>query len=265
MKKLLFVLTVLLTFCSCAKNYPQLVKDKAEQYKKEGKIILNQSNDSTGKEHYIVYADVKAQVIGVDTLGEKVKEIKLGKKKYKQLDLCVEEGIGLVAKFCEGTLQPKEYKVQANGQFLADGQPTSVKMYKDKYILVKWVDIDFINDVIFIDGEEDAYYQLFGTFATDDSGNLNVLVTTSLTFVLPDSWNEFVTDPYDHPDLYIDSDGGNLVCKTTVSPDGKILKQSDVAACDQIQIPTEAFSSWDMLIPYIYKIVARRMSLNLME
>ena len=141
MKKLLFILTVLLTFCSCAKNYPQLVKDKAEQYKKEGKIILNQSNDSTGKEHYIVYADVKAQVIGVDTLGEKVKEIKLGKKKYKQLDLCVEEGIGLVAKFCEGTLQPKEYKVQANGQFLADGQPTSVKMYKDKYILVKGVDI----------------------------------------------------------------------------------------------------------------------------
>lgn len=80
MKKLLFVLIVLLTFCSCAKNYPQLVKDKAEQYKKEGKIILNQSNDSTGKEHYIVYADVQNQVIGVDTLGDSVRVMHLGKK-----------------------------------------------------------------------------------------------------------------------------------------------------------------------------------------
>ena len=55
MKQLILVCLVLLTFCSCAKNYPQMVKDRVEQYQKEGKYVLGQSNDSTGKEHYVVY------------------------------------------------------------------------------------------------------------------------------------------------------------------------------------------------------------------
>lgn len=43
------------SFCSCAKNYPQMVKDRVEQYQNEGKVILSQSNDDTGRKHYVVY------------------------------------------------------------------------------------------------------------------------------------------------------------------------------------------------------------------
>ena len=87
-KKLLFLLiAAALVLCSCGKNYPKLVKQQVEKYMKEGKIILSQSNDSTGKEHYIVFADMKAQTIGVDTLGEKVQTINLSKILEKQIDV----------------------------------------------------------------------------------------------------------------------------------------------------------------------------------
>ena len=63
MKKLLLIGLVFFTFCSCAKNYPQMVKDRVEQYQEEGKYVLGQSNDSTGKEHYVVYIDDKQIVV----------------------------------------------------------------------------------------------------------------------------------------------------------------------------------------------------------
>lgn len=34
-------LIVLFAFCSCAKDYPQQVKDRVEQYQKEGKKVLS--------------------------------------------------------------------------------------------------------------------------------------------------------------------------------------------------------------------------------
>ena len=83
MKKLLLIGLVLFTFCSCAKNYPQMVKDRVEQYQKEGKYVLGQSNDSTGKEHYVVYIDDK-QIV-VDTLGDSLQVFPFGKMKYMKL------------------------------------------------------------------------------------------------------------------------------------------------------------------------------------
>lgn len=257
MKKLLFLGLVLLTFCSCGKNYPQMVKDKVEQYKKEGKIILNQSNDSTGKEHYIVYADVKSQTIGVDTLGEKAKEIKLGKKTFKKLTLHANEGAGLVAKFSVQEYdETKEYKLLKNGQLMAYNQPMDITVYKDKYIIIgKNKSDSFYPDAIFVNGEEDAYYQICGTFGTDEVGNLNVSAETWLRNAVPESWRHYIEDSYNHPELYIDINHGNIICKTTISPDGKIIKQSDVVVCDYLQIPVEVFSSWSTLKLYVYKIV----------
>lgn len=98
MKKMFLAFLALLMVCSCAKNYPEMVKDRVEQYKKEGKVILSQSNDETGKEHYIVYADAKSQVIGVDTLGKDVKEIHFGKKPYVSFEVKVDEMHGLKVK-----------------------------------------------------------------------------------------------------------------------------------------------------------------------
>ena len=78
MKKLpILLLAAVLALCSCSKSYQELVNEKVEQYKKDGKIILNKSDDPTGKEHYIVFADVEQQTIGVDTLGEEAQVIKL--------------------------------------------------------------------------------------------------------------------------------------------------------------------------------------------
>ena len=65
MKRLPFLLlAAVLAICSC-KNSQELINEKAEQYKKEGKIILNKSDYPTGKEHYIVFADVNEQTIGI--------------------------------------------------------------------------------------------------------------------------------------------------------------------------------------------------------
>ena len=44
-------------FASCAKDYPRLVKERVEQYRKEGKWILSFSKNATKEEHFIVYAD----------------------------------------------------------------------------------------------------------------------------------------------------------------------------------------------------------------
>lgn len=50
---------------SCAKDYNALFNERIAELNKEGKYILNQYNDSVGKEHYIVYID--ADKIVVDT------------------------------------------------------------------------------------------------------------------------------------------------------------------------------------------------------
>ena len=53
---------------SCGKDYNALFQERITELNKEGKYILNQYNDSVGKEHYIVYIDVDKIV--VDTLGD---------------------------------------------------------------------------------------------------------------------------------------------------------------------------------------------------
>lgn len=138
MKKLpILLLAALLTLCSCSKSYQELVNEKVEQYKKEGKIILNKSDDPTGKEHYIVFADAKQQTIGVDTLGEKALVINIPKLKHKQL----------MVPYCQDyepftTISPylDEYtklRITKNGEFEDnDGGLWNTKCYKNKYLIL---------------------------------------------------------------------------------------------------------------------------------
>lgn len=65
---------------SCAKDYNALFNERIAELNKEGKYILNQYNDSVGKEHYIVYID--ADKIVVDTLGDSLQVYPLGKWKH---------------------------------------------------------------------------------------------------------------------------------------------------------------------------------------
>lgn len=62
---------------SCGKDYNALFQERITELNKEGKYILNQYNDSVGKEHYIVYIDVDKIV--VDTLGDSLQVYPLGK------------------------------------------------------------------------------------------------------------------------------------------------------------------------------------------
>lgn len=41
MRKILMLCMGVLAFCSCAKNYPQMVKERVEQYRNEGKVIYS--------------------------------------------------------------------------------------------------------------------------------------------------------------------------------------------------------------------------------
>lgn len=83
MKNLFMVCLVLLAFCSCAKNKQQMVKDRIEQYTKEGKHVLGYSSDSINNEYYVVYID-SAQ-IAVDTLGKSPIVFPLGEMQAMRL------------------------------------------------------------------------------------------------------------------------------------------------------------------------------------
>ena len=43
-----------LAFTSCSKDYQKLVKERVEQYRKEGKWVLSFSKNATEDEHFIV-------------------------------------------------------------------------------------------------------------------------------------------------------------------------------------------------------------------
>ena len=79
----LMFLSMVLTV-SCGKDYNALFQERIAELNKEGKYILNQYNDSVGKEHYIVYLDMDKIV--VDTLGDSLQVFplhKLSKFQYK--------------------------------------------------------------------------------------------------------------------------------------------------------------------------------------
>ena len=80
----LMFLSMILTI-SCAKDYNALFNERVAELNKEGKYILNQYNDSVGKEHYIVYID--ADKIVVDTLGDSLQVYPLGKVETYQFSI----------------------------------------------------------------------------------------------------------------------------------------------------------------------------------
>ena len=254
MKKLLMFCLVLLIFCSCAKNYPQMVKDRVEQYKNEGKVIINCSDDETGKEHYIVYGDADSQTIGVDTLGEQVMVFNLGKKNVKTLTPSVKEDDGLSVKFEEQIFndvpEQHDYRLSKDGNILQNGQSVEISTYKNMYIMLGKENPDFI----FLN-KNDAYYNLGGSGKIDEDGSLNVTLSYMFVNILPEEWADYTSEPEECPDLYIDRYHKDFLYKVVVSPQGNIIKKAETATCGGVQIPIEAFESWTTLRLYIQKIV----------
>lgn len=255
MKKLLMLCLVLLTFCSCAKNYPQMVKDRVEQYKKEGKVIFSSSNDETGKEHFVVYGDIENQTICVDTLGEQVMVFNLGKKNVKTLTPSVKDIDGLSVNFEEQKYgdvpEQRDYRLSKDGQILKNEQSVEISTYKNMYIMLgkEYPDFIFLN-------KNDAYYNL-GTYCkADENGNLSVTITDFLSGILPEEWADYTSNPDMWPGLYIDRDHETFLYKVVVSPQGNIIKKAETASCGGVLIPVEAFEDWSTLQRYIQKIVS---------
>lgn len=254
MKKLLMLCLILLTFCSCAKNYPQMVKDRVERYKNEGKVIINCSDDETGKEHYIVYGDVDSQTICVDTLGEQVMVFNLGKKNIKTLTPSVKEDDGLSVNFQEQKItddpELRDYRLSKDGKILQNDQSVEISTYKDMYIMLGKEYPDFI----FLD-KNDAYYNLGGSCNINEDGSLDVTLSDMFVNMLPEEWANYTSEPEECPDLYIDRYHNDFLYKVVVNPQGNIIKKAENATCGGVQIPTEAFGSWTTLRLYIQKIV----------
>jgi hypothetical protein len=257
MKKLLFMFTVLLAFCSCAKDYPQLVKDKAELYKNEGKIILNQSNDSTGKEHYIVYADVQNQIIGVDTLGDGVREIHLGKKKEFNPELKVKKGEGMKVAFYE--LSESTISLTKDGKLLWDKEKYNISdVYKDKYLVCKKEDM---KQILLLDQEE-AYHVVDmyeedkintdGSIDFDAGTGIYMLINEDENYEWPSPDNIEDPDPY-----YIDRYHTDVIVKVKILPNGEIIPSQDYADWGGIHVPFKDFATWETFEPYVLKVVEK--------
>ncbi|WP_298639372.1 hypothetical protein [uncultured Prevotella sp.] len=190
MKKLPFLLlATMLALCSCSKSYQELVNEKVEQYKKDGKIILNKSDDPTGKEHYIVFADAKQQTIGVDTLGERSQIIKLTDIKEQEIDLSDAQGCDTFTIY-NTKLEQKTTNVRVVDSITFKSiydskteEKMAVECYKDKYILMTSKDNDYVRYKILFFKQPSVIFHLFGDdIEKNDNGDLNITIKTSEMF-----------------------------------------------------------------------------------
>lgn len=246
MKKLpILLLAALLTLCSCNKSYQELVNEKVEQYKKEGKIILNKSDDPTGKEHYIVFADAKQQTIGVDTLGEEALVIKLDGLVEKQIDI---PGIQCPDKFHVISNDPNltleaNFKIDKDGSF-SSYEDRKATVYKDKYIVLESDDLGFSKkwSILWFKSPENIYtYQ--GKEDKDvvlnkENGDIKMTIKSAEAFNIIGYGKEWIETTYN----------------VTFNYNGKIKQQDDYVDYEGTSVPIGAFGDITNLQPYIERI-----------
>ena len=216
---------------------------------------MSQSNDSTGKEHYIVYADVKAQIIGVDTLENAVKKIPLGKKIERVLSLKAIEGKGLVASFTEDSTFQTNWCITLKGKIGIkdrDEEYSIDLVYKNKFLIFNGVYLLFFDNSKFVYtvyGESDSlarYWRKDECFHVCAFG-----VIWSNDF--PEKWEDY----FSRDEYYIDRDHCGVELKVKLSKDGNIIWQDKVADWCGIKVPVAAFSTWNKLEPYVRELVQK--------
>lgn len=264
MKQLLFAFVVLCAFCSCAKNYPQLVKDRAAQYEKEGKVILAQSDDKTGKEHYVIYGDPKAQVLGVDTLGDSVNVIKLG----------YQDGFTTVTPFIEEEGKDLQYvdslygqsyddvRINGKGQFysydIGIPIPLKAEFYKDKYVVLSSQESSPY--IFFFDKPLKYHFISDGVPTIDKNGNMSKNIGNILKYICGGTdWIRYMWEQYK---IVVGDYEFNI--KITISPDGEITP-ADHGIVSAVEIPTEAFSSYSSLSGYMLKIAHEKKEQSILK
>lgn len=237
--------TEILALSSFSKSNQELVNEKVEQYKKEGKIILNKSDDPTGKEHYIVFADVKQQTIGVDTLGEKVQIIKLAEAKQKDFCLAYAQGTEPFTIYSMNTeTKAANVRVVDSVTFKSiydanTEEIMKVECYKDKYILMTCREDNYVrNKILFFKQPSVVFHLCDGAIEKTDGGDLNITITSSEMFGMTMLDQEFV----------------QAIFHVTLNPDGLIKKQDDSVNFGGIMIPTRAYGNPEDMQEYLNRI-----------
>lgn len=237
--------TEILALSSFSKSNQELVNEKVEQYKKEGKIILNKSDDPTGKEHYIVFADVKQQTIGVDTLGEKVQIIKLAEAKQKDFCLAYAQGTEPFSIYSMNTeTKAANVRVVDSVTFKSiydanTEEIMKVECYKDKYILMTCREDNYVrNKILFFKQPSVVFHLCNGAIEKTDGGDLNITITSSEMFGMTMLDQEFV----------------QAIFHVTLNPDGLIKKQDDSVNFGGIMIPTRAYGNPEEMQEYLNRI-----------
>lgn len=237
--------TEILALGSFSKSNQELVNEKVEQYKKEGKIILNKSDDPTGKEHYIVFADIKQQTIGVDTLGEKVQIIKLAEAKQKDFCLAYAQGTEPFSIYSMNTeTKAANVRVVDSVTFKSiydanTEEIMKVECYKDKYILMTCREDNYVrNKILFFKQPSVVFHLCDGAIEKTDGGDLNITITSSEMFGMTMLDQEFV----------------QAIFHVTLNPDGLIRKQDDSVNFGGIMIPTRAYGNPEEMQEYLNRI-----------
>lgn len=237
--------TEILALGSFSKSNQELVNEKVEQYKKEGKIILNKSDDPTGKEHYIVFADIKQQTIGVDTLGEKVQIIKLAEAKQKDFCLAYAQGTEPFSIYSMNTeTKAANVRVVDSVTFKSiydanTEEIMKVECYKDKYILMTCREDNYVrNKILFFKQPSVVFHLCDGAIEKTDGGDLNITITSSEMFGMTMLDQEFV----------------QAIFHVTLNPDGLIKKQDDSVNFGGIMIPTRAYGNPEEMQEYLNRI-----------
>ena len=232
---------LLFVFTSCSKDYSKLVKERVEQYRKEGKWILSY----TDEEHFIVYADKKTQTIGIDTLSG-TRTINLGK--LTDVNATLTFGDTKIVDFMEGRNMP--LSLQGHGFVVALGysdtrQSKKLSGYKDKYMVMDLG--DGIVSVLFFDNKK--VYKFGGVFSSVNGRNY-----TGTDYKIKENGDLDVCVKFD---LEHSGDGlpDYLPCTyvVTLGSDGNIKEKADHVICCGVEVPVGAFDDYinGNLTPYV--------------
>lgn len=245
MKKLpILLLAAVLALCSCSKSYQELVNEKVEQYKKDGKIILNKSDDPTGKEHYIVFADVEQQTIGVDTLGEEAQIIKLKDIKEQEIDLSNTRGSDTFSIY-SNISEPKASNIRVvdsttfKEKVFDSENIMKAECYKDKYILMTDGDTEYVRHKILFFKQPSMIFNFYNNaIEKTDNGDLNITIKSFEIFGA----------------TKLDQESVESIFHVTLNSDGFIKKQDDCVNLGGIMIPTSAYGNAEDMEQYLNRI-----------
>ena len=245
MKKLpILLLAAVLALCSCSKSYQKLVNEKVELYKKDGKIILNKSDDPTGKEHYIVFADAKQQTIGVDTLGEEAQIIKLKDKKEQEIDLSTAQGSDTFSIY-SNISEPKASNIRVvdsttfKEKVFDRENIMKAECYKDKYILMTDGDTEYVRHKILFFKQPSMIFNFYNNaIEKTDDGDLNITIKSFEIFGA----------------TKLDQEHVESIFHVTLNSDGFIKKQDDCVNLGGIMIPTSAYGNAEDMEQYLNRI-----------